>query len=46
MKDFDYTYWFLAIIISIQATSCSDSLRQQDIVRELREIKYELKVKK
>ena len=43
MKGLEYTWWFMAIIITLQINSCTEQLRQQDIVRELREIKMELK---
>lgn len=46
MTNYNYFAWFALIFFMLMMQTCTNNLYQQDIVRELRDIKYELKVKK
>lgn len=43
MEDLKYTWWLMAIILTLQVNSCTADLQQQRVISELREIKMELK---
>jgi len=38
-----YSIWFIAIWATLQMNSCSQIMTQHDIIKELREIKQEIR---
>jgi hypothetical protein len=42
MKD-NYVLWFIATIFTLHTTSCGDALQRREIIKEIREIKMELR---